>query len=410
MLSALYSTSIMAQSPCPPSQISGIHIVQKDETLYGISRIYKVTVAQLRQWNGMSDKDVLQECVELSIGSSDNIPKSYNNAVVASKSVEEMPQNAGAYNYQYFKKSPYTPFFHVVSYNETLESISKIYGLSVGDIMMMNNFNGNTRLAAGQRLMLEDRNQTRQADYVFDEMPNTNRQATAQVMPTNYSNQSSRLKPQPTFDDEDTKVVVQSKSPQKQPAKPVEKPAPKPQATIPSSSNTSMSNEEMDMVKEINLVRGNPSGYITYIQEYIENLKKTGDMGNSISTAQELIAELKQTQRLSTLQSLQCVYTAAKKHGEDQKRRGDTDHQGSDGSWPWDRVKRECPDLQDGNENLVGGPANIRRAVILLLVDDGIEGRGHRKTMLNPDWKYVACYKMGTVGSMPNCWVQKYGY
>jgi uncharacterized protein YkwD len=352
----------------------------------------------------------LQECVELSIGSSDNIPKSYNNAVVASKFVEEMPQNAGAYNYQYFKKSPYTPFFHVVSYNETLESISKIYGLSVGDIMMMNNFNGNTRLAAGQRLMLEDRNQTRQADYVFDEMPNTNRQATAQVMPTNYSNQSSRLKPQPTFDDEDTKVVVQSKSPQKQPAKPVEKPAPKPQATIPSSSNTSMSNEEMDMVKEINLVRGNPSGYITYIQEYIENLKKTGDMGNSISTAQELIAELKQTQRLSTLQSLQCVYTAAKKHGEDQKRRGDTDHQGSDGSWPWDRVKRECPDLQDGNENLVGGPANIRRAVILLLVDDGIEGRGHRKTMLNPDWKYVACYKMGTVGSMPNCWVQKYGY
>jgi uncharacterized protein YkwD len=119
---------------------------------------------------------------------------------------------------------------------------------------------------------------------------------------------------------------------------------------------------------------------------------------------------LRKTPRLSTLQPLQCLYVAARKHGNDQRKRGATDHQGSDGSWPWDRVLRECSDLKDGNENLVGGPANIRRAVILLLVDDGIEGRGHRKTTLNPDWKYVACHKMGTIGDMPNCWVQQYGF
>jgi uncharacterized protein YkwD len=417
MLSALFSSSLLAQSPCPPSQTKGIHIVQKDETLYGISKAYKITVAQLRQWNGMGEKDVLQECTKLSVpvlNFSADVPKSYN-TVVTSKSVapvtdESTGETMGTPNFAYFRKSPYLPFYHVVSYYETLESISKIYGLTVGEIMMMNNLQGNTPLAVGQKLMLENRNQTRNGDYAFDEVFNTPKQPSAPKqsaqtdMPKSY-NQPRNVKNQPVVEEE--KPEVRSKS------------APKPDSKAESkkdvkkatpSAATSMNAEELDMVKEINLVRGNPSGYVPYIQEYIEQLKKTGDMGNSIATAQELIAELKKTKTLSTLQPLQCVYTAAKKHGEDQKRRGDTDHQGSDGSYPWDRVKRECPDLQDGNENLVGGPANVRRAVILLLVDAGIEGRGHRKTMLNPDWQYVACYKMGTVGSMPNCWVQKFAY
>jgi uncharacterized protein YkwD len=408
MLYALFSSSLLAQSLCPPSQTKGIHIVQKEETLYGISKAYKITVAQLRQWNGMGEKDVLQECTQLSVpmlNVAADVPKSYN-MVVTSKAVvpvmdENRSETEGTPNFAYFRKSLYLPFYHIVSYYETLESISKIYGLTVGDVVMMNNLSGKAALAEGQKLILENRNQTRNGNYAFDEVFNTARQPSAQQdMPKSY-NQPMGVKSESVVEEE--KPEVRAKAvPKQEPKKDVKK------AISPVA--TSMNAEELDMVKEINLVRGNPSGYIPYIQEYIDHLKKTGDMGNSIETAQELIAELKKTKILSTLQPLQCVYTAAKKHGEDQKRRGETDHQGSDGSYPWDRVKRECPDLQDGNENLVGGPANIRRAVILLLVDAGIEGRGHRKTMLNPDWQYVACYKMGTVGSMPNCWVQKFAF
>jgi len=65
--------------------------------------------------------------------------------------------------------------------------------------------------------------------------------------------------------------------------------------------------------------------------------------------------------------------------------------------------------MQDGNENLVGGPASVREAVIILLIDEGIANRGHRKTLLNPNWKYAAAFKIGQVGGMPNCWVQKFG-
>ena len=171
-----------------------------------------------------------------------------------------------------------------------------------------------------------------------------------------------------------------------------------------------MNNEELQMIDEINLLRSNPNGYIPYVQEYISELQKNGSFGNSIETARELILELQQTPALSILEPKQCVFTAAQKHGMDEKSRGSTGHMGSDNSWPWDRVLRECPALSDGNENLVGGPDNVRRSVMLLLVDDGIPNRGHRKTLLNPAWKYVACYKVGTVNSMPNCWVQNFAY
>ena len=78
----------------------------------------------------------------------------------------------------------------------------------------------------------------------------------------------------------------------------------------------------------------------------------------------------------------------------------------------WDvRTIREVtrPDLEDGNENLVGGPESVRESVIILLIDEGIPSRGHRKTLMRPDWEYVACYKIGMVGDMPNVWVQKFG-
>jgi uncharacterized protein YkwD len=186
-----------------------------------------------------------------------------------------------------------------------------------------------------------------------------------------------------------------------------------PSVASASSSNKMpmyMQNEEFEMIHEINLVRSNPTAYIPYVEDYIRDMRQSGEFGNSVSTAYELIEELRRTPILSVLEPMECLYTAARRHGEDQRSTGDVNHQGTDGSYPWDRVLRECPTMRDGNENIVAGPSSIRRAILLLLVDDGIDSRGHRKTLLNPDWRYVACYKIGQVGRMPNFWVQKFGY
>jgi LysM repeat protein len=465
---------IRAQAPCPPSASNSIHIVQKGETLYGISRQHKLSLAQLTQWNNIDENGILLPCTELRLvpitaksvqaNKGEEVPQMYGNTAGVTAKTRPIPRQVDIYNspptpyntegvpfrnptvantsssarnnniaspnYNYFNKSSYVPFYHITSDGETRQSIGIMYGLSENDVMLMNNLNSNTGLAGGQKLVLENRNQTKTQAYTLERIDNSSRfSSTAQntqpqsynTQPQNYNTQRQYSEPNMTsaneFSSRPSKPVEQLtsksiKQPQSQAVKleSAKQEPSKPANNASLNNNTSMSNEEMDMVREINLMRQNPAGYVQYIKEYIAHLQKNGDMGSSIQTSYELIGELDKTPKLSTLQPLQCIYTAAKKHGEDQKSRGVTDHTGSDGSMPWDRVLRECPNLKDGNENLVGGPSDIRRAVILLLVDDGIDTRGHRKTLLNPEWQYVACFKMGTVGSMPNCWVQKFGF
>jgi uncharacterized protein YkwD len=177
-----------------------------------------------------------------------------------------------------------------------------------------------------------------------------------------------------------------------------------------------MTEREKDMIKEINLIRSNPKGYIAIVETYIENQKKMRSqitsgfeyMDEEIKTAHELIKELEKTPKLSILLPHKGLYKAAKLHGEEGKKRGKLDHQSKNGDWPWDRILEHAV-LKNGGENLVGGLENVREAVLVLLVDSGIEGRGHRKALLTPDWIYVACYEVGTVGDMPFYWVQNFG-
>jgi LysM domain len=359
-------------------------------------------------------------------GNTDKAP--FQNPSVTNAPASGKFNNIASPNYSYFSQSSFVPFYHITSDGETPQSIGMVYGLSERDVMMMNNLTSNTVLVAGQKLVIEHRDQKKTQAYVLERIDNTSRLPALanNTTPQSYNQRPQSYNQRPQYNESN---IASSNEFGSSPAnrassnefgspnaeQPIEKPVqPKPEPPkaankAPLSNNTSMSNEEMEMVNEINLMRQNPAGYVQYIREYITHLKQNGDMGG-VQSANELIAELEKSPKLSTLQPLQCVYTAAKKHGEDQIRRGTTDHTGSDGSMPWDRVLRECPNLKDGNENLVGGPSDIRRAVILLLVDDGIDTRGHRRTLLNPEWQYVACYKMGLVGTMPNCWVQNFGF
>jgi len=180
-----------------------------------------------------------------------------------------------------------------------------------------------------------------------------------------------------------------------------------------------MSKRESNMIQEINLLRTNPKGYILFIEDYIGAMQNEIDVGVSskeqrfykteIKTAQELITELEQTKPLSKLEPHKGVYEAAKGHGLDMIKNKYFDHIGTDGSKPWERIMENAPELTDANENLVGGPYDIRQAVIILLVDTGIRERGHRKTLLNPDWSYVACYEIGSINTLENCWIQNFG-
>lgn len=178
-----------------------------------------------------------------------------------------------------------------------------------------------------------------------------------------------------------------------------------------------MTTREKDMIKEINLIRSNPQGYIPIVEAYIEDQEKlklslvSGHkyVNDEIETAKELIKELRNTPKLSILLPHEGVYKAAKLHGQEGKKKGALDHKSKNGDWPWDRILKHAG-LNNGGENLVGGLDKVRESVMVLLVDSGIKGRGHRKALLDPNWKYVACYEVGQVGDMPYYWVQNFGY
>ncbi len=176
---------------------------------------------------------------------------------------------------------------------------------------------------------------------------------------------------------------------------------------------TYMTTREKEMIKEINLVRSNPKGYIPLVREYRKQVENTtftdpNFAKEELKAIEDLIKELELMSPIAILQPREQLHNTAKKHGDELKSLNKTGHVGADGSYPWDRITRDDAELEDGNENLVGGPEEVRQSVMLLLVDSGIPGYGHRKTLLNPTWKYVACYEAGEVKGFPNYWVQNF--
>jgi uncharacterized protein YkwD len=203
-------------------------------------------------------------------------------------------------------------------------------------------------------------------------------------------------------------------------------------AQAPDSLNTAkrcayMTKQEQDMIGEINLIRSNPQGYVRFITPMLADAKKQlardgkGAKNYSISTSTStvngqtkknidttwhfindenvkaltsLISDLKRSHKLSILKPDSGIYLAAKKHAADQHAHEWTlSHQGSDGSWPWDRILKFSPLMSAGNENIamMSGSPSVRDIVILLLVDAGIPGYGHRHNMLDPNWTHAAC-------------------
>jgi uncharacterized protein YkwD len=206
-----------------------------------------------------------------------------------------------------------------------------------------------------------------------------------------------------------------------------------------------MKDVEKEMISEINLLRSDPAGYIRYL-DYDYKLAKLnfehfgrGEKRYSLNTTfrtvngvgsrkrvdtvwtyeyeeqlravESLMADLRKMKSLPVLEPDHGIYEAAAKHGHDQDRHNwSLGHQGSDGSWPWDRITKFSPAMTDGNENLAGAfpQPTVRGIVIQLLIDAGIPEYGHRTNLLNPKWTHVACYTSGLKAGMYQ-WIQDFG-
>ncbi len=108
---------------CQNVSSPGIHVVQPQETLYGIARKYQLNTEDIRQWNNLQSGS-LQPCMELKILP----PPSKSEILVYKKPAIECTQTS-------------SPGIHVVQPEETLSGIANAYGITVNDIYTWNNIN-----------------------------------------------------------------------------------------------------------------------------------------------------------------------------------------------------------------------------------------------------------------------------
>lgn len=122
----------------PPSGDRLIHVVQPGETLWGISRLYEVSVSDINTWNNLGAGLPLSLGQELLI---------YNPVRDKSPVVEEKPTEAAQ------PKS--TADFHEVEPGESLWGISRKYNLTVEELRSWNGLTAESTINAGQKLLIK---------------------------------------------------------------------------------------------------------------------------------------------------------------------------------------------------------------------------------------------------------------
>ena len=114
------------------------HTVAAKETMFSISKMYGVTVDEIKQWNNLSDNT-------LSIGQQLTIKKG---ASTSSSSGTQAATATTVVGVASAKKG-----VHTVAAKETMYSISRQYGVSVQQLQEWNNMTG-TELSIGQELLV----------------------------------------------------------------------------------------------------------------------------------------------------------------------------------------------------------------------------------------------------------------
>lgn len=154
---------------------------------------------------------------------------------------------------------------------------------------------------------------------------------------------------------------------------------------------------EKEIILEINKLRSDPA---RYAEEFIAPLAKRynrrllyfpGDQPllttEGVNALYECVSELKRHQPFPVVFPSEGLTRAARDHVNDQSKTGRTGHQGSDRSSMRDRIERYGKWEFRIAENIAYGGKTARQIVIYLLIDDGVKDRGHRKNLLNPDFR-----------------------
>ena len=155
---------------------------------------------------------------------------------------------------------------------------------------------------------------------------------------------------------------------------------------------------EKAVVNEMNLVRTSPKEYLSLFEKFGKYydgklLKLPGEIPiltkEGTSALAGTIRFLRSLKPVSPLSPSKGMSSGAKDHIRDLRISGASQHKGSDGSQTWDRVNRYGTWQKVIGENISFGHSKARNIVMTLIIDDGVPNRGHRKNILNADFRVV---------------------
>jgi ankyrin repeat protein/uncharacterized protein YkwD len=152
---------------------------------------------------------------------------------------------------------------------------------------------------------------------------------------------------------------------------------------------------EKDVILAVNMARTDPQ---RYGREVVEPLLKCfrgtfmlppgdpeGEQTNEgVSPVRELAAYLRGCDPLPPFTPSAGLSLGARDHALDQGRTGAVGHTGSDGSQPVARAQRHGASAGSTGEAITYGRSDGFRAVLDLLIDDGVPDRGHRLGLMEP--------------------------
>jgi uncharacterized protein YkwD len=160
---------------------------------------------------------------------------------------------------------------------------------------------------------------------------------------------------------------------------------------------------ERGILDDINRLRASPRAYASLVKKWRIPDETSFSSEDAVHVLDEAVAEL-QSIRVDRgeLTLSPGLSRAASDHVRDSGSRGLVSHMGSDGSSFSARIERYGVWSGSSAENIAYGLNDPRETVIAQLVDYGVAGRGHRKNLLDPAWRYVgiACGPHKTYGTM----------
>lgn len=157
-----------------------------------------------------------------------------------------------------------------------------------------------------------------------------------------------------------------------------------------------LSQLEKEIIDEMNLARTEPQKYAAFVEEYkkfyegnrltIPGRKKTLVTAEGIAAVDEAISFLRAATPLTPLNIAKGLSMAAKDHANDLAVKGLTGHMGSDGSLPNARVDRYGDWEGAIGETVLYDLSTARNMVIALIIDDGVQNRGHRRNIFDANY------------------------